>query len=459
MLRVASNSSNPSNPSNGYTPISTAASVSVASATSVTTAVSADSPTLAANERNGITGQLRGLQPDAALRFRHKNGETYLDTSSDVQNLLGLKSPHVALGLPRTRRDFSSMAEIDPRNDADTNTDTNTHTKTKNREKTAARAASAVPHHHPDIPVEHRAYLHESNDQLMQRYLDAHTGVRTQDHVGRPLPHDIIRANILAALDLDPGRRLDAEILRVAFKRIDGFMPIYRDMLATAGRERPDLRAHIQHVAQEILLTAVHGALADENIHHHLVPANQLVAAAARHRSTVQRQDSRSYYTKSGRIPGSGEHATQDDIGRLASGRIEYPSATELLRYGPIGTVFHQWSHHRHHDRMSTLQPPTEWHEPQVSYPGGQVVELFYREHHGAHGTRPRSIMLAQDGYIVQYENIQHYPEVISDEARQENLERLNMLVGNARERLGLPRLAHVAVVPPEPAQRGWPPR
>jgi len=383
-----------------------------------------------------MTSQFRGLQPDAALKFRHKNGETFLDTSSEVQNLLELKSPHAALGMPRAKRDFASLAE----------------SRSRAKTTTTTRAAIQPLQYHHDIPVEHRIYIHESNDQLMQRYLDAYIGVRTQDYAGRPLPYDIIRANILAALGLNPGRRHDAEILRMAFRRIEIFMPTYHDVLATARRERPDLRAHIQHVAQDILQTAVLGALADENINHHLVSANELIASATGHRSTVQRQDSRNYYAKPGRIPGSGEHATQDEIGRLASGRIEYPSATELLRYGPIGNVFHQWSRHRHHNQMSMLQPPTEWHEPHVSYPGGQVVELFYREHHGSHGTRPRSIMLAQDGYIVQYENIQHYPEVISDEARQENLERLNLLVGNARERLGLPRLAAIAAVPPEAA-------
>lgn len=175
-----------------------------------------------------------GLLPDGRLRV-----------SRDIQQLLTLDRNVVDLGA--TSDEAEDDAVIDDDNDTAWIGAKSAFAEpaAERPADVAAAKATAGPAIDPNIPPSSYRFLTMSLPALLQEVADWAIGEGPPDPVVHPpsttLPETRRLGDMVWALQYQPGRQHDAQVLRNAGRALSDFFPVYRRLVDTVRESRPDL--------------------------------------------------------------------------------------------------------------------------------------------------------------------------------------------------------------------------
>jgi len=326
-----------------------------------------------------------------------------------IQELLGLKTDIVAIGMRRKKRDFE-LPVTRPR---------------------------VVAYNH-NIPVDHRQYIHTSNQALVQLYIDAFDDLKLSDYAAslRMLPYSRLRNDILNALRLFPGRTPDADILARAFSLLESFLLESNIVLAKAIAARPDLKPYLEQASKLSRANAGADALDGKSSHTDLLLDDALIQQALQLRNQAQIKEADLFFDSADCIQGVSPNATPEHVEQLARGRLMFPNLDSLLRFGPVGIVYYQRRFYEYYNPETRIREPQSWVEAKAIFPR-LIRALAYEENPNTPRVWRVEIITGPNGY----EGLQHpltpYPVDVSPEAREHNAVRAERLIKQARLRMG----------------------
>lgn len=356
----------------------------------------------------------RGLEADPALQMRADHDGVSIRVNASVQSLLNLDSRTFRLNRAAEPAGFSTPSAIQ----------------------------HDVQPYNSNIPVEDRAYIHASHEDLVRQYVAKLKGFKFADHpAGDVTPYDRLSQKILFALTQTPGRNDDAIFIKRAFSRLHDFFIEYNHAVAEAVRRHPELREIIDKTANETTQRIVLAVLTNHEIENEPLEIDTIISNAqaisvANHNEPLLQQ-TRNYYSTDGCVAGFGRSAKRAQIRELSEGKVVFPNLASLLRYAPVGRMdisisknTHEQPHHSGNGQWVDLSIS-------VVYPSALIKKLYYMENPNTAQQKRVYVLMGSESYQPRGSFPLDLPQDVPAAVRAENQKRLEALIRAAKNRQG----------------------